>query len=394
MIEQGEAAADEAVRPFLHLCLRGRWDRTALQAARTLTTHGDLDWAALREVAHTEGLAPLLYPIVRGQNLVPRPVERDLRRFYYTNALRNNRLLRALEDVLCHLAAEGVAVILLKGAGMAKAVYGNVAVRPMFDLDLLVPAAEVERARTVLAGLNYSMLSSEPWAGFSQRYGHAMAYRRLSDGKKRPFHVDLHWGLLNAPYYGHILVEDWFARAQPARVAGVEALVPAPEDHLVYLCGHLALHHRYDPALFRYYDMAVLIHHTDDVLDWDAVVQRAVGWRLVIPLQRTLARLQEFWPQTVPASVAQEVAGLQPTRAERWIHKWVVDRRRNSTSDVLLSLATMPRLTRRVRFFLEQALPSRAYMRQRYCPRRPGLWPLAYLQRAGLGLRYLLQGLR
>ncbi|GAI23264.1 unnamed protein product, partial [marine sediment metagenome] len=283
-----------------------------------------------------------------------------------------NRLLRALQDVLCHLAAEGVAVILLKGAGMAKAVYGNVAVRPMFDLDLLVPAAEVDRARTVLAGLNYAMLSSEPWAGFSQRYRHAMAYRRLSDGKKRPFHVDLHWGLLNAPYYERILVEDWFARAQPARVAGVEALVPAAEDHLVYLCGHLALHHRYDPALFRYYDVAVLIHHTDDVLDWDAVVQRAVDWRLVIPLQRMLARLEELWPQSVPASVAQEVAGLQPTRTERWIHKWVVDRRRNRTSDVLLSLAAMPGLTRRVRFFLEQALPSPAYMRQRYCPRRPG----------------------
>jgi hypothetical protein len=37
------------------------------------------------------------------------------------------------------------------------------------------------------------------------------------------------------------------------------------------------------------------------------------------------------------------------------------------------------------------AFPSPSYMRQRYCPEQPGRWPLAYLQRAGLAVGYLLR---
>lgn len=67
----------------------------------------------LGRVTRTESLAPLLYDIVRGQKLVPPPVEQDWRRFYYANALRNIQLLHQLQDMLRHPAAEGAAVLLL-----------------------------------------------------------------------------------------------------------------------------------------------------------------------------------------------------------------------------------------------------------------------------------------
>lgn len=138
------------------------------------------------------------------------------------------------------------------------------------------------------------------------------------------------------------------------------------------------------------YDMAALIRDGGDMLDWHGVVQRAVDWQLVILLQRALAHLEALWPGTVPAGATEEVAVLQPTRAEALVHRWVVDRRRNRTSDVLLFLATLRGRGRRARYLLEQGFPSPAYMRELYCPRRPGLWPLSYLQRAGLTLWYLL----
>ena len=393
MIEQGQTVLDETGNHFLCLCLRGRWDPAALQAAHALSSRVDLDWDSLRKTVHSDALTPLLYCIVRGQKLVPPSVEREWRRSYHLSLLHSTRSFHELGNVLRHLAAAGVTVMLLKGAALAETVYGNAALRPMIDLDLLLPAAEVGLAQTVLASSDYAMQISDPWPGFSQRYRNSLAYQRPSGGK-HPFRVGLHWALLDIPHYERIPMADWFGRAQPVHIADAQALVPAAEDHLVYMCGHLALHHQYDPALFRYYDLAMLIHHTGDGLDWDGVVQRAVDWRLVIPLQRTLARLEELWPGTVPAGVAQEVAELQPTRAERCIHNWVVDRRRTPTSDTLLSLVTMPGLARRVRFLLEVVFPGPAYMRQRYCRGCPALWPLAYLQRAGLGLQYLLQRLK
>lgn len=337
---------------------------------------------------------PLYWQALSHPPLFPEQLARWLGFAHSVALLRFGHWRDEVCQLLEALTKAGVSVVILKGWALIASLYeGDAGQRLAMDLDLLVPTAEVGRALTVLTRLNYAMLTSDPWPGFSQRYRNGLIYRRPCV-RKTAFHVGLHWELLDVPYHERIPIEDWFARAEPARIARVEALVPAPEDHLVYLCGHLALHHRYDPALFRYHDMAALIHHEGDALDWDAVVERAVDWRLVIPLQRTLARLEKLWPEMVLAGVAQDVAGLQPTRAERWIHRWVVGRSRNPTSHMLLSLATMPGLTRRVRFLLEQAFPSPAYMRRRYCPQPPGLWPLAYLQRAGLGLQYLLQRLR
>ncbi len=135
------------VSQCLRLFLRGRWDPTALQSASTLALQGGLDWDILLQVAHGEALAPLLYEIVRDQDLVPSAIEQELRHAYHQNACRNTLLLDELGNVLRHLAVEGVKVILLKGAALAELVYGNIAVRPMSDLDLLIRLQDLPPAR-------------------------------------------------------------------------------------------------------------------------------------------------------------------------------------------------------------------------------------------------------
>ena len=62
------------IRRFLISCLRARWDPAALQAAHSAIAHADIDWDVVQRTAHRERLTPLLYHIVRGQDLVPRAV--------------------------------------------------------------------------------------------------------------------------------------------------------------------------------------------------------------------------------------------------------------------------------------------------------------------------------
>jgi hypothetical protein len=387
-----DVRAKDSTAHFLHLCLRGYWDPAALEEARTFAAQGDLSWPAFTQLVYSQRLAALLYHLVRGRALVPPEVESDLQQAHDTNIVRNTLLFHALEGVLHPMAAAGVSVILLKGAALSATIYDGTVVRAMGDLDLLVPRAKLDLAQAVLAELNWAIACLEPWAGFSLRYRNVLEYCRADDGDL-PIHIDLHWGPISVPYYERIPTQDLFARAQTVRVGDAKALVPAPEDHLLCLCGQLALHDRYAPALFRYFDMAALIRAAGDAFDWEEVVQRSVEWRLVIPVQRTLAHLENLWPATVPRGVVEEAAKLRPAQGERWIHRWVVDCPQNPTSDVLLFLVTLPGLTRRVGYLLEQAFPSPSYMRRLYCPRQPGLWPLAYLQRAGLTLLYLLRSL-
>lgn len=396
MADPVKSATDQFARRFLCLCLGSRWNPAALSVVRELAIQEEVSWGQVARLAADQKLIPLLYDTLRGKELVPAPVEERWRPVYYDSIRRSTRLFHQLTRVLQDLREAQCPVLLLKGAALAETVYGDAALRPMVDLDLLVPASRVPLAETILGQLGYRAQIPDPWPGYSQRYRNSMAYVYApvhESGYPIPWMVGLHWRLLDVPYHWRIQAEEWFARGQPARVAAVDALVPTREDHLVYLCGHLAVHHRYDPALLRYYDMAGLIHLQGEGLDWDTVLQRTVDWRLVIPLQRSLARLEKLWPGTVPTEAVQAVGQLQPTWAERAVHRWVTDRPRNAASDTLLSLATLPGVGRRARFLLEAILPSPDYMRQRYCPRRPWLWPLAYLLRAGTAVSYLIRRL-
>ena len=374
---------------FLRLCLRALWDPPCPEAAVTLAVQEQFDWAALRLTADVERVAALLYHVVCRQGLVPPEVEAALEEAYYGLARQNSLLLHELERIVGALAEAGVPVLLLKGAALAETAYGNAALRPMDDLDVLVPRPQVGAAQAALTGLGYRMVTTEPWPGFSWRYRNAVMLGHPASTEPT-FFVGLHIQLFDVPYYERIPVGDWFARAQAVPAAGSGARMPAPEDHLVYLCGHLALHHEREPALLRYVDIALLIRYAGEALDWEQVVQRTADWRLVIPLQRTLAALEDLWPGVVPSAVAAQVARLQAGAPERRLHAWLAGHGRTPAFTVLLALATLPGLGRRAGYLLEQAFPSPAYMRRRYCPERPGLWPLMYLRRVGLAFAYLL----
>jgi hypothetical protein len=199
---------------------------------------------------------------------------------------------------------------------------------------------------------------------------------------------------LDTPYFfGRMPADPFFARSRRVRLAGMEVAVLEPQDHLVYACGHLALHHGYDEALFRYYELAWQILQAGSDFDWQAVVERAAAWRLVIPVQRVVAHLAGLWPELLPAAVLEQVAELRATAAERAIHHWVVAYKDNHSVRALLAWLTQPGLGRRMRYPLETAFPSLAYMRWRYGPAPGGLWPMLYLRRARQAAKHALSAL-
>ncbi len=374
---------------FLLSGLSGHWDPPALEPARLLVGDG-VDWKLWSDLLQGQRVAPLLYETLRGLHLLPLEVEQSLRQVYLWTAMRNGLLLDELGMVLERLQTVGVSVMPVKGATLAETVYSSSAVRPMADLDLLVTPADVNAACVTLTGLGYAVNSLEPWPDYARRYRQVLEFRRTAEGDLY-FLIDLHWGVVDVPYYERIPIKTWFERAERAQLGGVESQVPTPEDHLLCLCGHLALHERYSDDLLRYCDLAAIIYHTGETLSWGKVIQQAADWQLVIPLQRALLWLEDLWPGTVPAVVGREVVGLQPSSMEKQIHRWVVDRQRNPTSDVLLFVATAKGNRRKVRLFLEQTFPSPAYMRERYNLQHTKLWPLAYFRRVGLMIRNLIE---
>jgi hypothetical protein len=204
------------------------------------------------------------------------------------------------------------------------------------------------------------------------------------------FSVGLHWRLLDTPYHFRIPVEDLLARSVALQVAGQDVATLAPEDQLVYACGHLALHHLYDEALSRYYELAWGLLRAWQAFDWGAVLQRTQEWRLVLPAQRVLERLEGLWPGLMPSEALDLVITLTPSRSERFVHRWVVAETGNPAVRAILAWLTMPGFGRRWRYALEHAFPGPDYMTQRYGAAPGGRWPLLYLRRIGLATRHAI----
>ena len=92
------------------------------------------DWHEVARVAAGHDLAPLLYArlkSIEGTTCIPADIRGHLRDAYFSSANRNLRLYKGLGSVLKALREAAMPVMVLKGAYLAEAVYGDVAVRPM-----------------------------------------------------------------------------------------------------------------------------------------------------------------------------------------------------------------------------------------------------------------------
>jgi len=355
-----------------------------------------LDWNRVYGLLIQHGLAGVFCALGREHpDLWPRELQERLLDWRYTMLLRGDQCVAQVHNVLTALQQADVPVIVLKGWAMIPTLYANDYGQRFYeDIDLLVLPRDGAQAESVLHGLGYVGTIREPWRGYMRRYGATQAYAHL-DGSVvmgRAFGVGLHLGLLSISYYDRrIQVASLFERSRPLDIAGVEIRRLSPEDDLVYSCGHLALHHSYDDSLHRYYEMASIILSAGPTFNWDAAAARASEWRLTLPVQRVLARLNELWPELAPNGAREAVARLRPGFVERYVHDWSVAHRANHTVRAFLDWLALPGLSKRGQFLLETAFPSPNYMQQRYGPAPRGWWPMLYFRRMAAAATHILR---
>ena len=381
--------ADPAARLTL-VCLRGRFDPAALDAAREQVSGSDFDWTAWFNAVQTAALAPLLYRILHGHAIVPAAIDGQLQVAYFESARDNALRFRELGRVLRQLAAVGVQVILLKGAALAEAVYNDIAARPMGDLDLLVHREDVMTALGALSELGYTPTHAEAFAGVTLDFENEV--QLLKRGPVDTL-IEIHWSLLNSPHYQKKLPMAWFwATAIPVQVEGSAALSLGPEALLLHLCAHLALHHDSSGARWLH-DVAEVVHRFQDRLDWEQVLARAQAWDLVLPVQQVLGRVARDWQAPIPGDILQRLSALRPSADETRVHAWLTAPERPVAQRFWADLASMPAWGDRLRYGWGSLFPSAAYMRRRFGVAHTLLLPLAYPYRWLLGIKGALSAL-
>ena len=118
------------------------------------------EWDVLLPELRVGQLTPFVYARLRaspGWRDVPKSAQRVLAEDFQSHTLRTFLMEAELAAIAAALDEAGVPVLLLKGAALGRMVYGSPAERPISDLDLLIPADRLERAREALAERDVSI---------------------------------------------------------------------------------------------------------------------------------------------------------------------------------------------------------------------------------------------
>jgi hypothetical protein len=231
-------------------------------------------WDDILELALQHNVASLLDRALQaGASPIPCPdhVRAQIDQARRATALDNLRNYGQLRRVARALRAAGIPVMALKGMHLAELVYRDISLRPMRDLDLLVPRSQLEAAVAVLHGLDYGYaeeLAGEAGAMRDIKCNIGFAHRDID------VWLELHWSLDEPPArYTAVLKEVWRS-AVPTRLGDTEALVMVPEFLLLHVCAHLACNHNFAFSLHALCDIAEILR-VHPALDWAVVVDHA-----------------------------------------------------------------------------------------------------------------------
>ncbi len=330
------------------------------------------EWDELVRQSNGHGVTPYLYHRLRALRPavnIPDPIERRMREIFLLSASRNIRLYHELGKTLNALSDDGIPVIALKGAHLAELVYGNIALRPMTDVDIMVPRGDLHKAvesliRSGFRALNEKLDGYLEWSAIHQ-------YRILPQAKhffdlvhpKWRVKLDVHCRLTPEDLPFTIESEGLWERAVPVRLGGAAVLALSPEDLLLYECLHTSFHHGFASGLRPFCDIHETLRRHEGGMDWESVQSRARQWGasrcvyLTLHLTRELmatavpdGAMRALEPETLDSSLvtcAMEKVffhnGIDHTLLVSLVHKWKGRGLRNKAAGFMKSIFRSPR---------------------------------------------------
>ncbi len=256
-----------------------------------------LDWPYFRTIAQRNRVVPLVFESLR-QFAGTAPAE-DLEWFrsaYCENAGRNLFLGSCLVHILATLEAASIPAIPIKGPVLAVTAYGNLALRQIADLDILVCRVDLDRAIDVAVSNGY-------------RWNHPSGKKVRPICLPNQYHctlindranvIELHSELTGKHYCFPLSTDELFQRTHTVRFLGSEVRNLSPEDLLVYLCMHGAKHSW--SALEYVCSVAEVIRNSTG-LDWEAV-------------ERLVRRLRTERIVALGLRLSEDLLGIQPPRS-------------------------------------------------------------------------------
>lgn len=316
------------------------------------------DFKEMVELANRQCVSPLLYrKMAIHSNQIPREVLKELCVTYYKYAARSMILYNEFTKIFEMLHGEGIPFIVLKGVHLGEIVYGDTALRPISDLDLLIKQDDIERIAEAFRRLGYAPDQSD---GPNRARHHLPPFLKTG-----AVPVELHWDIDGERITPSDKMEELWRRARWECIGGANVLVLSTEDLLLHLSLHAALHH-FSLKLISLYDIREILGRRSHEIAWDQVLSIAGQWKATKALYLTLCLAHDILAAQVPRAV---LIALKPPDFNEWYllsAKEEVFAETKLISESLAQMYASQKMWERLKIIYRRFFPSEEFMRSVY----------------------------
>jgi hypothetical protein len=290
-------------------------DRAGSRLKELLVTN--LDWGRILSDADHFGLQPLLLRHLHAGNLaakMPVAVKNVLEGKTRTAAIRSLTISAQIRRILETMHKKRIPIVLLKGAFLAHTLYGDPALRPMSDIDILCREKDLNKVREALMrmGIYRQGCAQSPYHEqlFGSSRSHLPSFFDLS-GKNMK--LEVHVSIIPRELRNPRFMDGVWKEVSRSSLDGIPFFHLSPEHQLIHLCLHLYHHMTVSRAITLYWfcDLHEWIRNHEKALKWDIVCDRPNNFGLRPKICSMLHLMEREWHTPVPA----EMLGQEGERA-------------------------------------------------------------------------------
>jgi hypothetical protein len=268
-------------------------------------------WDELMRLSERHRLSLILYKNFKEDFLYSRlELPPALKEKYFTQTQHVLRLATEGVRISNILKDAGISSILLKGPFLSLQIYGDTAMRPSRDVDILVLPENIEMVNDILLSQGYRKVYpdftlSKKQNEFYKKHKNQFAYRNVENGCL----VELHWRLFGQKSLFPIPTGQVFAESQELIMGGKPIRVLSKNHLIEYLCLHGALHQWFRLHWLR--DIAQLL--SDETVNPSEIIESAKRNGNDRPVEQAIILANMFFgspsnikPNRIVASIVNE----------------------------------------------------------------------------------------
>jgi hypothetical protein len=229
-----------------------------------------LDWGKTAAAAEYHGIIPLLLANLKLANAaLPDDVRRSMEQSAGATLRQTLFLTAEMLRVTAALKESAIMSVPWKGPVLTQSLYGDLALRPFSDIDLLLRREDIAPAESVLKALGYEAEFSIPATHRERWVNHQceLTFRRGETSR-----LELHWDISHPHFALETGVEDFWSRLASVKIGDASLPNLGDSDLLFTLIVH-GTRHAWSRVIWLV-DIAELLR-TQPRIDWNAFVRNA-----------------------------------------------------------------------------------------------------------------------